>query len=67
MEQAVVARGAFACSFLGCFDRLSAAPQTYRHLHWEAGVLGHILYLQAQKAGLVSGGSMNGGCQRRSE
>ena len=53
MEQAVVSRGAFACSFLGRFDRLSAAPQIYRHVQWEAGVLGHILYLQAQKSGLV--------------
>ena len=56
MEQAVVSRGAFACSFLGRLDRLCAAPQSYRHVHWEAGVLGHTLYLQAQKLGLVRRG-----------
>jgi hypothetical protein len=27
-------------------------PWRYRQLHWEAGLLGHVLYLEAEAAGL---------------
>jgi hypothetical protein len=27
------------------------APWRYRQLHWEAGLLGHVLYLEAEAAG----------------
>ncbi len=30
---------------------LAADPAVYRHLHWEAGMLGHIITLQAEAAG----------------
>ena len=38
---------------LGEFEATSNAnPWRYRQLHWEAGLLGHILYLEAEAAGL---------------
>jgi SagB-type dehydrogenase family enzyme len=30
---------------------IAADPVTYRHLHWEAGMLGHVLTLEAEAAG----------------
>ncbi|TAJ82229.1 MAG: SagB/ThcOx family dehydrogenase [Gallionellaceae bacterium] len=30
---------------------IAAAPAAYRHLHWEAGMLGHIITLEAEAAG----------------
>jgi hypothetical protein len=30
---------------------VAAAPVAYRHLHWEAGMLGHIITLEAEAAG----------------
>lgn len=30
---------------------VAADPATYRHLHWEAGMLGHVLTLEAEAAG----------------
>jgi hypothetical protein len=30
---------------------IAAAPTAYRHLHWEAGMLGHIITLEAEAAG----------------
>ena len=31
---------------------VAANPWRYRQLHWEAGLLGHVLYLEAEAAGL---------------
>jgi hypothetical protein len=31
---------------------LDEAPWSYRALHWEAGILGHVLYLEAEAAGV---------------
>jgi SagB-type dehydrogenase family enzyme len=30
---------------------IDAAPAAYRHLHWEAGLLGHVIALEAEAAG----------------
>jgi len=30
---------------------IAAAPAAYRHLHWEAGMLGHVITLEAEAAG----------------
>jgi hypothetical protein len=30
---------------------IAADPAAYRHLHWEAGMLGHIVTLEAEAAG----------------
>ena len=35
---------------------LRDAPWRYRQLHWEAGLLGHVLYLEAEAAGLRATG-----------
>ncbi len=37
---------------LAPFDAIEAAPSAYRRLFWEAGLVGHALYLEAEAAGL---------------
>ena len=52
-HQAIASDGCFAMSFLSEFDSIvSPNPWRYRQLHWEAGMLGHALYLEAEAAGL---------------
>jgi len=52
-HQAIAADSAFALGMLAEFeDTLSAAPWRYRQLHWEAGLLGQTLYLEAEARGL---------------
>jgi SagB-type dehydrogenase family enzyme len=52
-HQAIGADACFALSLLAEFEPLvSAEPWRYRRLHWEAGLLGHVLYLEAECAGL---------------
>jgi SagB-type dehydrogenase family enzyme len=44
-----------SCFALGMIARLGAArsePWRYRTLHWECGMLGHVLYLEAEAAGI---------------
>ena len=52
-HQAIAADSCFSLSMLGEFESVvSANPWRYRQLHWEAGLLGHALYLEAEAAGL---------------
>jgi SagB-type dehydrogenase family enzyme len=52
-HQAIASDSCFALSMLSEFGSLvSANPWRYRQLHWEAGLLGHALYLEAEAAGL---------------
>ncbi len=52
-HQAIASDGSFALSMLSEFEALVAPnPWRYRQLHWEAGLLGHVLYLEAEAAGL---------------
>jgi SagB-type dehydrogenase family enzyme len=52
-DQSIAANGAFAVGMLAELDRsLSRGAWWYRHLHWEAGMLGHTLYLEAERAGI---------------
>ncbi len=52
-HQAIAGDSCFAVSLLAEFSALVAAdPWRYRQLHWEAGLLGHVLYLEAEAAGL---------------
>jgi SagB-type dehydrogenase family enzyme len=52
-RQAIGADACFALAMLAEFEPVVAAePWRYRHLHWEAGLLGHVLYLEAECAGL---------------
>ncbi len=51
-HQAIAADACFALSMLSEFEPIvSANPWRYRQLHWEAGLLGQVLYLEAEAAG----------------
>lgn len=53
-HQDIAADGVFAVAMLAEFDRSleSLGPFGYRALHWEAGALGQVLYLEAEAAGI---------------
>jgi SagB-type dehydrogenase family enzyme len=52
-HQGIASDSCFSLSMLSEFASVvSANPWSYRQLHWEAGLLGHALYLQAETAGL---------------
>jgi hypothetical protein len=52
-HQAIAADGCFALSMLAEFEGpVRNDPWHYRTLHWEAGLLGQVLYLEAEAAGL---------------
>ncbi|WP_018231248.1 SagB/ThcOx family dehydrogenase [Thioalkalivibrio thiocyanodenitrificans] len=56
-HQEIAADSAFAVGMLAAFGvALEAAPWWYRRLHWEAGVLGQVLYLEAEAAGVRATG-----------
>ena len=57
-HQKIAADGAFVAGMLGEFEpRLSAhGAWFYRRLHWEAGAIGQVLYLEAEAAGVGSTG-----------
>jgi SagB-type dehydrogenase family enzyme len=51
-HQDIAAMSAFTLMFMAEFDApLEANPAAYRHLHWEAGMLGHCATLEAEAAG----------------
>jgi SagB-type dehydrogenase family enzyme len=52
-HQAIAGDGTFMLTMLAEFDApLKIAPSNYRQLYWEAGLLGQVLHLQAEAAGL---------------
>ncbi|MEJ2480748.1 MAG: SagB/ThcOx family dehydrogenase [Acidihalobacter sp.] len=52
-HQDIAADGAFSLGMLAEYaESLERAPCNYRRLHWEAGMLGQVLYLEAESAGL---------------
>jgi SagB-type dehydrogenase family enzyme len=52
-HQWIASDSCFALGMLGEFEPIVRAnPWRYRQLHWEAGLLGHVLYLEAEAAGL---------------
>lgn len=52
-HQDIAADSCFALAFLAEFETaLAAGPWVYRDLYWEAGLLGQILYLEAEAAGI---------------
>jgi SagB-type dehydrogenase family enzyme len=52
-HQAIASDGAFSLAMLAEFDRhIDATPWQYRRLFWECGVLGQVLYLEAETIGL---------------
>jgi hypothetical protein len=57
-QQDIAADGAFTVAMLGELEPALRAqgPRAYRRLHWEAGALGQVLYLEAEAAGLSGTG-----------
>ncbi len=52
-HQAIASDGCFSLSMLSEFEPIIESDAwRYRQLHWEAGLLGHVLYLEAEAAGL---------------
>jgi SagB-type dehydrogenase family enzyme len=52
-HQAIASNSCFSLGMLAEFGNVvSSDPWRYRQLHWEAGLIGHVLYLEAEKAGL---------------
>jgi hypothetical protein len=53
-HQEIAADGAFSLAMIAKFGGVlrTRGPWWYRYLHWEAGVLGQVLYLEAEAAGL---------------
>ena len=50
-RQEIASDGAFSLGMLAEFDAsLAQGPWVYRHLFWEAGILGQVLYLEAEAA-----------------
>ena len=51
-RQPIAADSVFTVSMLAEFNAaLDRGDWWYRYLHWEAGMLGHVLYLEAEAAG----------------
>jgi hypothetical protein len=52
-QQAIASDSAFSLGMLSVFEEsLGEGPWWYRWLFWEAGVLGQVLYLEAEAAGV---------------
>lgn len=57
-DQAIAGDGFFSLGMIADFDAAldAGGPAFYRHLFWEAGVVGQILYLEAEAAGVRATG-----------
>lgn len=56
-HQEIAADGAFSLGMLADFDRaMESGAWYYRRLFWEAGILGQVLYLEAEAAGIQGTG-----------
>jgi hypothetical protein len=55
-QQEIAADSAFAVAMLADLGDLADGPWWYRRLHWEAGVLGQALYMEAEAAGVRATG-----------
>ncbi|OZI30958.1 hypothetical protein CAL29_23680 [Bordetella genomosp. 10] len=53
-HQAIAANGVFSVAMLADFERTlqQEGPWSYRRLFWEAGMVGQVLYLEAEAVGL---------------
>jgi SagB-type dehydrogenase family enzyme len=53
-HQGIAGRGAFSLGMIGALGRVLEAEGdwAYRRLHWEAGLIGQTLYLEAEASGL---------------
>ena len=56
-HQDIAADGAFSLGMLAEYkNHIEHTSWVYRHLYWEAGMLGHVLYLEAEAAGVQGTG-----------
>ncbi len=55
-HQEIAADSCFALGMLAHFGAAMEEPWRYRHLYWECGMLGHVLYLEAEAAGIRATG-----------
>ena len=56
-QQSIAGEGAFSLGMIAKFrSNLERLPFLYRHLFWEAGMIGQVLYLEAEAHGLRSTG-----------
>jgi SagB-type dehydrogenase family enzyme len=55
-HQEIASGSAFSLGMLAELASLAQAPWVYRRLFWEAGVLGQVLYLEAEASGVRSTG-----------
>jgi SagB-type dehydrogenase family enzyme len=52
-RQSVAGDGAFSLGMIARFrEEVETAPYRYRHLFWETGLIGQVLYLEAEAAGV---------------
>ena len=51
-RQAIASDSCFSLGMLAEFGEIGSDPWRYRQLHWEAGLIGHVLYLEAEASGL---------------
>jgi SagB-type dehydrogenase family enzyme len=51
-HQEIASDSSFAVAMLADLRDLDEGPWWYRRLHWEAGVLGQVLYMEAEAAGV---------------
>jgi nitroreductase len=55
-HQDIAADACFALAMLADFDLARHAPWRYRELHWECGIIGQVLYLEAEAAAIRATG-----------
>lgn len=56
-HQDIAADGAFSLGMLAEYkSHIERTPWIYRHLYWEAGMVGQVLYLEAEAAGMQGTG-----------
>ncbi|MHB9841641.1 SagB/ThcOx family dehydrogenase [Paraburkholderia terrae] len=55
-HQDIAADGCFALGMIARFEIALKQPWRYRHLFWECGILGQVLYLEAEAAGVRATG-----------
>ncbi len=53
-HQEIASASSFSLAMLAEFDQTleTVGPPGWRHLHWEAGLLGQVLYIEAERAGM---------------
>jgi hypothetical protein len=55
-HQEIAADSCFALGMLAHYEIAAAEPWRYRPLYWECGMLGQVLYLEAEAAGIRATG-----------